>query len=81
MVDEGTKKLKEIEATETANPLGSTEFAGSTPTQFIMEIEPHDPTNPARPCAECVLGKGQFMCMDRSYCRVKETGKTWKKKA
>jgi len=46
--------------------------------KFIMWIEPHTPENPDRPCYECVLQHGP-MCLDRSYCRFKETGKTWKK--
>ena len=51
----------------------------SMPTQFVMKIEPHTPANPEKPCHECVLQHGP-MCMDRSYCRVKETGKTWRKR-
>ena len=49
------------------------------PKTFEMEIELHTPSNPKKPCDECVL-KFRMMCLDRSYCRLKETGKTWKKK-
>jgi hypothetical protein len=45
---------------------------------FKMAVEPHTPSNPKRPCDECVLAKG-FMCLDRSYCEFNETGKAWKK--
>jgi hypothetical protein len=45
---------------------------------FSMNIEPHTPNNPNRPCEECVLAQG-WMCLDRSYCEVKTTGKTWRK--
>jgi len=48
-------------------------------TQFVMNIEPHTPQNPDRACLECVLRNGPC-CLDRSYCRLGETGKTWKKK-
>ena len=51
--------------------------AGSNPRQFVMEIEPHTPSNPERPCSECVLQSGP-MCLDRSYCEFRETGKTWR---
>jgi hypothetical protein len=59
----------------------SSELAGSMPEFFTMAIEPHTPTDEKNPCRECVLSVGSLMCMDRAYCRVRETGKTWKKKA
>ena len=43
-----------------------------------MQIEPHTPSDKKNPCKECVLSHG-MMCLDRSYCKFKETGKTWKK--
>ena len=63
--------------TETSNPSDSS--GGSTPTHFVMKIEPHKPANPEKPCYECVLQSGP-MCLDRSYCSFHETGKTWRKK-
>lgn len=45
---------------------------------FKMGLEPHSPRNPDKPCYECVLSHGP-MCLDRSFCRFRETGKTWKK--
>ena len=47
--------------------------------KFSMEIEPHTPENKDNPCGECVLSHDP-MCLDRSYCKFKETGKTWRKK-
>lgn len=46
---------------------------------FTMMMEPHTPSNPDLPCDECALTKSPFICMDRSFCEFKETGKTWKK--
>ena len=45
---------------------------------FTMEIEPHTPRDIEKPCYDCVLG-ANFSCLDRSYCEVRKTGKTWKK--
>lgn len=45
---------------------------------FKMEIEPHQPSSPKKPCYECALASGP-MCLDRSYCEFRKTGKTWKK--
>ena len=45
---------------------------------FKMEIEPHQPINKLNPCKECVLGK-ELLCIDRSYCQFKKTGKTWRR--
>ena len=45
---------------------------------FEMSLEPHTPSDPERPCFDCVLQSG-LCCLDRSYCKFKETGKTWKK--
>ncbi len=47
--------------------------------KFEMEMEPHTPKNKAKPCFECVLCVDP-MCLDRSYCQFKKTGKTWRKK-
>lgn len=46
---------------------------------FIMPIEPHEPIDQIRVCDECVLSRGP-MCLDRSYCKHNEAGKTWKKR-
>jgi hypothetical protein len=48
---------------------------------FVMELEPHTPPKdaPEYPCGACVLSHGP-MCLDRTYCRFKQTGKTWKKR-
>jgi len=46
--------------------------------KFIMELEPHEPSNKEKPCEECILSSGAFMCLDKSYCKFRETGKTWK---
>lgn len=46
---------------------------------FVMEMGLHAPKYPDRYCEECVLSNGP-MCLDRSYCKFKETGKTWRKK-
>lgn len=60
----------------------ATDTTEMTRTQFTMWMEPHTPTakegSPGYPCHECVLQSGP-MCMDRSYCQFKETGKTWRK--
>jgi len=48
--------------------------------KFEMNIVPHTPSDPNRPCDECVLSHG-FMCLDRKYCEFCDTGKTWKKEA
>jgi len=45
---------------------------------FKMLMEPHTPLNPKYACNECVLDSGP-MCLDRSYCEFRKTGKTWKK--
>jgi hypothetical protein len=41
----------------------------------MEELTPSDPT---RPCDECVLQSGPC-CLDKSYCEFRKTGKTWKK--
>lgn len=46
---------------------------------FSMKIVPHTPKDPTNACDECVLRRGEFHCLDRSYCEFKKTGKTWKK--
>ena len=46
--------------------------------EFRMLMEPYQPENPDRACFECVL-QHDPMCIDRSYCEFKETGKTWRK--
>jgi len=45
--------------------------------KFEMWLEPYTPDGD-NPCAECVLGVG-LMCLDRSYCEQRKTGKTWRK--
>ncbi len=44
--------------------------------KFVMWLEPHTPDGKNK-CAECVLSKGP-MCLDRSYCELIKTGKTWR---
>jgi len=49
--------------------------------EFRMLIEPHTPSSTKGGAfleCECALATGP-MCMDRSYCEVEKTGKTWKK--
>lgn len=46
---------------------------------FTMLMEPHTPEDPKYPCRECILDAGSILCMDKSYCEFKETGKTWKR--
>jgi hypothetical protein len=51
---------------------------GEKIVKFEMLIEPHTPSNSYNPCKECILTSGP-MCIDRTYCEFKKTGKTWKK--
>lgn len=72
--------LKDLKATDAQRPLVSTEAPCCNAKTFSMPIEPHTPSDPSRPCYECVLQHG-IMCLDRSYCEFKQTGKTWRKVA
>ena len=56
----------------------STDTTSLTRRKFVMWLEPHTPRNKNNPCSECVLASGP-MCLDRTYCEFKDTGKTWKK--
>ncbi len=40
-------------------------------------VEPHTPSDPARPCYECVFNFDPC-CLKRSACEFKKTGKTWR---
>lgn len=45
---------------------------------LTLELEEHTPTG-SNPCKECILVVGVFGCLDKSLCKYRETGKTWKK--
>lgn len=64
--------------THPAPQLESSELMGRNTRTFSMQMELYTPSNPNKPCYECVLRHGP-MCLDKTHCEFRETGKVWRK--